>query len=138
MEDVIQDMRNRDVHIERLTPRVFRISFEYPDRVKAQAVVRAFTARFSGPADVLTPASLPEKPSQPDRLAITGIGLGVGLALGLLFVFLRRRGLKWTLLMAGCTVAGCALAGAVCLLMPTRLPTMRRATSSRPSAHSPV
>src|ERR1039458_6582144 len=119
MEDVIQDMRNRDLRIERLLPRDFRISFEYPDRLKAQAVVRELTtARFNGPAEVLTPASLPEKPTRPDRLAIMGIGLGVGLASGLLFVFLRRRGLKWTLRMAGCTVAGCALAAAFRLLMP--------------------
>src|ERR1039458_6418686 len=118
IEDVVQDMRSRDVRIERLPPRDFRISFEYPDRLKAQAVVRELTARFNGPAEVLTPASLPEKPSQPDRLAIMGIGLGVGLALGLLFLFPRRRGLKWTLRMAGCTVAGCALAAAVRLLMP--------------------
>jgi uncharacterized protein involved in exopolysaccharide biosynthesis len=120
MEDVIEDMRNRDVRIERLSPRDFRVSFEYPDRVKAHAVVRELTTRFGagGIAEVLTPASLPEKPSQPDRLAIMVIGLGVGLALGLLFAFLRRRALKWTLGMAGCTVAGCALAVAVWLLMP--------------------
>jgi uncharacterized protein involved in exopolysaccharide biosynthesis len=118
MEDVIQDMRNRDLRIERLLPRDFRISFEYPDRLKAQAVVRELTARFNGSAEVLTPATLPEKPSQPDRPAIVAIGLGVGLALGLLCVFLRCRGLKWTLRMAGCTVAGCALAAAVRLLMP--------------------
>src|ERR1039457_1138207 len=73
MEDVIQDMRNRDLRIERLLPRDFRISFEYPDRLKAQAVVRELTtARFNGPAEVLTPASLPEKPTRPDRLAIMG------------------------------------------------------------------
>jgi capsular polysaccharide biosynthesis protein len=118
MEDVIDEMRKRDVRIERLPARAFRISFEYPDRVKAQAVVRELTARCSGHAEILTPASLPEKASQPDRLAIMGIGLGVGLAVGILFVFLRRRGLKWTLLMAGCTVAGCASAAAICLLMP--------------------
>jgi hypothetical protein len=121
LEDVIEEMRNRDVHIYTVPPphpRDFVVSFEYPDRVKAPAVVRELTARCSGYAEILTPASLPDKPSQPDRLAIIGIGLGVGLALGLLFVFLRRRGLKWTLRVAGCMVAGCALAAAVCLLMP--------------------
>ena len=118
MEDVIQDMRSRDLRIEHQRPWDFRISFEYPDRLKAQAVVRELTARLNGPVEVLTPATLPEKPSQPDRLAIVAIGLGVGLASGILFAFLRRRGLKWTLRMAGCTVAGCALAAAICLLMP--------------------
>src|ERR1039457_2249629 len=117
-EHGIEDMRNRDLRFARRRPRDFLISFGYPDRLKAQAVVRELTARFNGPAEVFTPASLPEKPSQPDRLAIMGIGLGVGLVLGLLFVFLRRRGLKWTLRMAGCTVAGCALAAAFRLLMP--------------------
>jgi capsular polysaccharide biosynthesis protein len=117
-EDVIQDMRNRDLRFERRRPRDFRISFEYPDRLKAQAVVRELTARFIGSAEVLTPASLPEKPSRPDRLAIMGIGLGVGLALGLLFAFLRRRGLTWTLRMAGGAVAGCVFAVVVWLLMP--------------------
>jgi capsular polysaccharide biosynthesis protein len=115
--DVTEDMRS-DLRIERLPPRDFRISFEYPDRLKAQAVVRELTTRFNGPAEVLSPASLPEKPSRPDRLAIVAIGFCVGLASGILFAFLRRRGLKWTLRMAGCTAAGCALAAAVRLLMP--------------------
>ena len=81
----VQDMRNRDLRFGlahrrgELSARDFLISFEYPDRLKAQAVVRELTARFNGSAEVLTPASLPEKPSGPDRLAITGIGLGVGL-----------------------------------------------------------
>ena len=135
LEDVIDDMRG-DVRIELVparargqgrTPPSFRLSFEYPDRVKAQAVVRQLTARLSelnsGTAagelvGVLAPASLPEKPSRPDRLAIVAIGLGVGLAIGTLFAFLHRRGLKWTLRVAGCAVAGFVLAAAVSLLMP--------------------
>jgi uncharacterized protein involved in exopolysaccharide biosynthesis len=135
MEDVIEDMR-RDVGIELVpapapgrgrTPPSFRLSFEYPDRVKAQAVVRQLTARLSefndaaavdGLVEVLASASLPEKPSQPDRLAIVAIGLGVGLAIGILFAFLHRRGLKWTLRVTGCAVAGLVLATAISLLMP--------------------
>ena len=135
LEDVMEDMR-RDIHIELVPaparaqgriPPTFRVSFEYPDPVKAQAAVRHLTARLSelksgtagsGLAEVLTPASLPLKPSQPDRLAIVAIGLGAGLAIGILFAFLHRRGLKWTLCVAGCAVAGCVLAFAVSLLNP--------------------
>jgi amino acid transporter len=135
LEDVMVDMR-RDIHIELVPaparaqgriPLTLRVTFEYPDPVKAQAVVRHLSARLSqlksgtagsGLAEVLTPASLPEKPSQPDRLAIVAIGLGAGLAIGILFAFLYRRGLKWTLRVAGCAVAGSILAVAVTLVMP--------------------
>jgi uncharacterized protein involved in exopolysaccharide biosynthesis len=135
LEDVMVDMR-RDIHIELVPaparaqgriPLTLRVTFEYPDPVKAQAVVRHLSARLSqlksgtagsGLAEVLTPASLPEKPSQPDRLAIVAIGLGAGLAIGILFAFLHRRGVKWTLRVAGCAVAGSILAFAVSLLMP--------------------
>ena len=62
-EDGTQNMR-RDLRFACGRPRDFYISFEYPDRLKAQAVVREVSARFNyGPAEVLTPASLPEKPS---------------------------------------------------------------------------
>ena len=135
LEDVIVDVR-QDIHIELVPaparaqdriPLTFRVSFDYPDPVKAQAVVRYLTAQLSefnsgtaggGLAEVLTAASLPEKPIQPDRLAIVAIGLGVGLAIGILFAFLHRRGLKWTLRAAGCAVAGSILAVAVTLVMP--------------------
>src|ERR1035438_4191335 len=79
LEDVIVDVR-QDVHIELVPaparaqdriPLTFRVSFDYPDPVKAQAVVRYLTAQLSefnsgtaggGLAEVLTAASLPEKP----------------------------------------------------------------------------
>ena len=134
MEDVIEDMR-RDIHVEPVPapprgqgriPLPFRVSFEYPDRVKAQAAVRVLTARLSelysgtagGMVEVLAPASLPEQPSQPDRPAIVAIGLAAGLAMGILFAFLYRRGLKWTLRVTGCAAAGFVLAAGVSLLMP--------------------
>ena len=132
LEDVIVDVR-QDIHIEVVPapvrgqgriPLTFRVSFEYPDRVTAQAVVRHLTDRLSaltsgtaggGLAEVLTPASLPEKPI---RFGIGAIGLGAGLAMGILFAFLYRRGLKWTLRVAGCAAAGSILAVAVSLVMP--------------------
>jgi hypothetical protein len=53
MEDVVELMR-RNIRIEAisskhdgLTPMVFRVTFSYPDRVKAQATVRALTLRLT-------------------------------------------------------------------------------------------
>src|ERR1035438_379855 len=101
LEDVMEDMR-RDIHIELVpassrgqgrTPLSFRVSFEYPDPVKAQAVVRHLTDQLSqlksgtagsGLAEILAPASLPEKPIQPDRLLFVAIRLGAGPGLGFL------------------------------------------------------
>jgi succinoglycan biosynthesis transport protein ExoP len=60
MEDIVQDMRNRDIHIQpiqmmqatgapdgRALSTAFSISFTYPDRYKAQAVVRELVTRFT-------------------------------------------------------------------------------------------
>jgi succinoglycan biosynthesis transport protein ExoP len=54
LEDVIETMRNRDVHINIVNlagasgrpATAFTISFQYPDRFKAQAVVQELTTRF--------------------------------------------------------------------------------------------
>jgi uncharacterized protein involved in exopolysaccharide biosynthesis len=134
MEDLIEDMRSRDLHIEPVQPRAFRISFEYPDRGKAQAVVRALTARFSEfntakagneLIEVLNPANLPEKPSQPNRLAVMAIGLTVGLALGLclsLGVFLLRTrhtdGYRYARLIAFSATCGALVGGIVSFALP--------------------
>ena len=83
----------------------FSISFTYPDRSKAQAVVRALVTKFTEQNvreralaiasdeekareivshkvglnfEVLDPASLPEKPISPNRLLITAAGLALG------------------------------------------------------------
>jgi hypothetical protein len=127
LEDVIQGMRNNDIHIEPVETKLpfqdgtsaFRIAFEYPDRKVAQGVVRALVTRLNndnvvaarrGPfvvnLEVLDPPNLPEKAIDPGRLAIVGIGLGAGFALGLLIAYLRRRPLRWTLWIAGSMVVG--------------------------------
>jgi uncharacterized protein involved in exopolysaccharide biosynthesis len=96
----------------------FRLSFAYTDRYKAQAVVRELITLFTeinvtqeralaataSPTqraiaehrggenlEVLDPASLPESPITPNRMAIAALGLGGGLALGGLALWLRRR-----------------------------------------------
>ena len=60
--------------------------------------------------EVLDPATLPNKPIQPNRAGIVAIGLGAGFGLGLLLAFLRRRPLRWTLQMAAAAIAGFAAA----------------------------
>jgi uncharacterized protein involved in exopolysaccharide biosynthesis len=140
LEDVIQNLRDQDIRIQAVdanlpfkgSATVFEISFEYPDRVKAQRVVRSLVSRFmdanvrsyrggtssqtvstaQAPApllvnlEVLDPPNLPERAREPNRLGIAAIGLGAGFALGLLLAFLKRRPLRWTLWIAGSAVVG--------------------------------
>lgn len=58
LEDIIQDMRNKDIHIaimevpgatqgDRKFASAFQISFDYIDRYKAQAVVRELVTKFT-------------------------------------------------------------------------------------------
>jgi succinoglycan biosynthesis transport protein ExoP len=52
LEDVIQDMRNKSIHIQTVDvgrggASAFTISFSYPDRFKAQAVVRELVTKFT-------------------------------------------------------------------------------------------
>jgi hypothetical protein len=79
--------------------RAFSISCEYPDNLKAQAVVRDVVARFfrlnQGPSaieilEVLDPASLPARPLAPNRPMIVTAGLFGGAVLGLLAVLMWR------------------------------------------------
>ena len=55
MEDIVQDMRNKAIHIQPIDvaggggriASAFTISFSYPDRFKAQAVVRELVTKFT-------------------------------------------------------------------------------------------
>jgi len=61
MEDIVQDMRNHDIHIQpiqmsqsaggvadgRMMSTAFSITFTYPDRYKAQAVVQQLVTKFT-------------------------------------------------------------------------------------------
>jgi LPS O-antigen subunit length determinant protein (WzzB/FepE family) len=110
--ETAEKMRSRDINIRMLNPPgapsgspAFSISFTYPDRSKAQAVVRALVTKFTEQNvreralaiasdeekareivshkvglnfEVLDPASLPEKPISPNRLLITAAGLALG------------------------------------------------------------
>jgi hypothetical protein len=115
MPEVVQMMRDRDLRITPVGANAFRIEFTYPDRYKAQRVVRELITQFAerfvseqraravraggqveladewraGPQlEVLDPATLPERPIFPNRLAIGGLGLPIGLFAG---IYLQRR-----------------------------------------------
>jgi hypothetical protein len=123
-------------------PVAFRVSFAYPDKAKAQAAVgelvtllrqeNAFIeqskalgwqALWSQPVpfhdrlDVVEPARLPARLTQPRREVFLACGAAGGLLLGVLAILFRRHpaaGLR----VAACALAGTALAAAVSLLIP--------------------
>jgi capsular polysaccharide biosynthesis protein len=108
--ELVRRMKSRDLRVsvlkpvrERVPGTALAVSFRYGDRYKAQAVVRQVVTRMleenlaqvgRHPANlqVLDPASLPQSPAEPNRLAILTLGLGLGLAGGI--VATRRRRMK--------------------------------------------
>jgi uncharacterized protein involved in exopolysaccharide biosynthesis len=110
LEDVVENMRNKALRFQLMQTQggsvpAFSISCEYPDNLKAQAVVRELAYRFyrqniaiqraQGPSaqenlEVLDPASLPGRPFYPNRPVAVGVGLLGGTVLGLLAVLVWR------------------------------------------------
>jgi hypothetical protein len=114
VSEVVETMRNRDLRVSRIAGDALLISFTYSDRYKAQSVVRelvthvverdvlrhralpvdnaevrlAIEQRVGSPLEVLDPATLPELPVFPNRVAIGAMGLPLGLLAG---VFALRR-----------------------------------------------
>jgi LPS O-antigen subunit length determinant protein (WzzB/FepE family) len=70
----------------------FVISCEYPDKLKAQAVVRELVSSFATEKilEILDPPSLPQRHIYPNRPMIVGVGLFGGAVLGLLAVLVWR------------------------------------------------
>ena len=143
-EDAIERMQ-KDLQI-RAERSAVRLSFVYPDKAKAQAVVRRVADAFvrqnavieenragqwramwpkdpplrgRKPAQALAPASLPEKPLGPNRIAFIAIGLGAGLLAGAVAPFAIRRP-KRSLVLSACAVAGGAVAVALAFPIPDR------------------
>lgn len=108
LESVIQNMKR---HLA-VTPKgggIFTVSFDYPDRYKAEMTVDAVMNRlektsqqlYSGGAppqplmpavmDVLDPASMPITPVKPNRYMIAASGGIAGLAAAAVIAIIRRR-----------------------------------------------
>jgi len=100
MEAVIQDMRNKYVRIAMIPGQdnVFSVAFQYPDPAKAQFVTRQLITKLAESmphapgmsAEVLDPASLPDKPFAPNRPAIVGAGVVLGLLAGIVLFGVGR------------------------------------------------
>jgi hypothetical protein len=145
LEDVIQEMRSAG-RVESSNPSrgIYTISFEYNDRFKAQAVVRALITKYmeanvtverkagregrgqpgSIKIEVLDPASDPQIAVSPNRRLIAAIGFAAGLPMGLVIAFFRRRPREQAIAMLRfATVTGAAgaiVAAAISFAIPSR------------------
>jgi len=107
LEDVVESMRRAGKIVSVSGPGgiAWKISWSYPDKFKAQSVVRELVARLieqsvpaqrnQGPSaamlfQVLDPASLPRQPLIPNRTFIVTVGLFGGAVFGWLAVLVRR------------------------------------------------
>ena len=146
LEDIIHDMRARDIRIQITSPafEAFTIAFEYRDRRKAQAVVRELITKFTEldvnlerkleeagrtqagriVVEVIDAASDPQTPVSPNHWTSAAIGFAAGVPIGLVIAFLRRRppGQAWSIVRFGAATgaAGAVLATAIAFAIPSR------------------
>ena len=143
LEDIVRDMRNKGIRIYPVTngkpdaAQAFAISYTYPNKYKAQAVVHELVAKFveqnlrqqlqqtaeAGGAqnlEVLDPASLPDKPNSPNWPRMLMVGLAGGLLAGLVTSFVLAKPARQILKIAGFGAAGFAVAAALSFLIPNQ------------------
>jgi uncharacterized protein involved in exopolysaccharide biosynthesis len=104
LEDVIERMRTRDIHIQVMHPvkpsdkDAFEVSFSYPDPQKAQQVTQLLVTRLADnmPAspgqnlEMLDTPNVPTHPFYPNRPIIALVGLGIGVVTGMVIAGLRK------------------------------------------------
>ena len=136
LQDVIEEMRSRDLRIRQVDSTTFAVQFASENPGTAQATVRALVDRLmernaavardpgSGAAamEVVNPATLPPQPEGPQRRRVMGSGLGAGLLLGLgsgTIWSITRRKERWNLRrIGGFAAAGMALGVTIAWLIP--------------------
>jgi uncharacterized protein involved in exopolysaccharide biosynthesis len=111
LEDVIEQMKQKDIKIQLVSGNSaamnFVVSFIYPDPVIAHNTVAALITKLvdahqvagrnaanwktGTTLDLLDVASLPKKPTFPNRWQIAFVGLGVGVLVGILLATFRRK-----------------------------------------------
>ncbi|MDR3699643.1 MAG: hypothetical protein P4L56_08425 [Candidatus Sulfopaludibacter sp.] len=87
LERMQRSLAVKDIHAP--IGNVCLVSFDYPDRYRAQAVLKAAVGR-TGAVELLDPPSLPERAFTPNRLAMVMAGLFAGLVLGGMALAVRR------------------------------------------------
>jgi len=135
LEDIIQEMRNRDLRIRAMNvagEMTFAVEFKNENPAAAQATVRAIVSSLMEQnltegngamiMEVLDPASLPSQPAGPNRVRVMGSGLGAGLVLGLvcgaIWSIVRRKERFSFRRIGGFAAAGMALGVTVAFLIP--------------------
>ncbi len=146
LEDLAERIRNGDLRVlpvvsSGVSGSAFRVSFAYPDKAKARAVVQELVGQlqrdndasnheiasawrelwseaipFSERVDVVQYASLPSSPAQPQRTIFAAVGTAAGLLVGILAVLFWRRP-QFGLRIAVCGLAGCAVGCGISLLI---------------------
>jgi len=143
LEDIVQGMRNQAIRIRPVSPigsdspaQAFAISYTYPNKFKAQAVVRELVVRFTeqnviqhadntsagavANLEVLDPANLPDKPNSPNWPQILIWGLIAGLLVGLATASVLTQPAVRTLKIVTSGIAGFVVVAAVSLLIPSQ------------------
>jgi hypothetical protein len=125
-------MRNKRIRIQPVTQPIglgtaaqtFAISYTYPNKFKARAVVRELTARFiagrGANLEVLDPANLPDRPSKLDWPRVLAWGLAAGLLLGLATASVLTRPAAHTLKIVGFGIGGFVAVAALSLPIPSQ------------------
>lgn len=98
IDDVIEQMRTRDLHIRVIAPDAFSVSFVGKNPRKTQLVTGLLIQRLSNEMphgagvnlEILDPPNLARSPVSPNRWLIALLGLGAGILLGIVFAGVRR------------------------------------------------
>lgn len=115
LEDVVDRMREKHLHVRLVAPEVLTVTFSHPDPAIARAVVRDVSNWIVLGLRNSTVAILPNprvtlESGWPDRIQVIAIGLGLGLIGGLSLLWAKRAGFKRSAFIAGSTLT----AGVVC------------------------
>lgn len=139
LEDIVLEMRNKWIRIRPVAPAgnlgapamAFEISYAYPNKFKAQAVVRELVTKFIEQnlltpvgvvenLEVLDPASLPDRPESPNWPQMLMWGLIGGLLVGLATASVVARPSASTLKIVSSGIAGFLVVAALSLLIPSQ------------------